>query len=55
VITIDLRPTIGINGQLAPSTTCSLKIIPNSGIEFIDSFTTPSGYGTGALVDLTNA
>jgi archaellin len=55
VLTIDLRPTIGIGGQLPPSTTCSVKIIPNSGIEFIDQFTTPSGYGTGALVDLTNA
>jgi flagellin FlaB len=55
VLTIDLRPTIGIAGQLPPSTTCTIKIIPNSGIEYIDAFTTPSGYGTSAIVDLTNA
>lgn len=56
VITIDLRPpTEGVGGQLPASTYGSYKLIPSSGAEFTDSFTTPSGYGTDALIDLTNA
>ena len=56
VLTIDLRPSPnGVNGQLPTSTYASLKLIPSNGPEYIDSFTTPSGYGTSALIDLTNA
>lgn len=56
VITIDLRPASdGIDGQLPPSTFASVKMMPSNGAEFIESFTTPAGYGTDSLIDLTNS
>jgi flagellin FlaB len=56
VLTIDLRPPAnGIGGQLPANTYASFKLIPSNGAEYTDSFTTPSGYGTDSLIDLTNA
>jgi flagellin FlaB len=56
VFSIDLRPpTDGVGGQLPANTYASFKLIPSNGAEYTDSFTTPSGYGTDALIDLTNA